>query len=205
MYADHELTTALLEHPSLHWRFNIPPLVYSRQVFTRLSSWSNRDFLGAWSTRDGRQIRSVHVHMAAQGWHACIQILLGHGQRSYRWRKQERDARKQSWDPNALFEAKVPWLGSDNSWHQQNPVQQGKENHFDLYLMHYDALWKCFPSKHYVHSLPLFDVQDVGHAILESYSRVLESLAFNIVAWIDDVLFVHASVKRRLKAKQQEN
>ncbi|XP_073042047.1 rop guanine nucleotide exchange factor 3-like [Primulina eburnea] len=30
---------------------------------------------------------------------------------------------------------------------------------------------------------------DVGQVILESYSRVLESLAFDIVAWIDDVLF----------------
>jgi len=35
-----------------------------------------------------------------------------------------------------------------------------------------------------------FILQDVGQAILESYSRVLEGLAFNIVAWIDDVLFV---------------
>ena len=31
-------------------------------------------------------------------------------------------------------------------------------------------------------------LQDVGQAILESYSRVLESLAFSIVSWIDDVL-----------------
>ncbi|KAG8083876.1 hypothetical protein GUJ93_ZPchr0010g10019 [Zizania palustris] len=31
--------------------------------------------------------------------------------------------------------------------------------------------------------------KDIGLAILESYSRVLESLAFNIVSWIDDVLF----------------
>lgn len=30
--------------------------------------------------------------------------------------------------------------------------------------------------------------RDVGKATLESYSRVLESLAFNIVAWIEDVL-----------------
>ncbi|KAJ8748984.1 hypothetical protein K2173_013423 [Erythroxylum novogranatense] len=35
--------------------------------------------------------------------------------------------------------------------------------------------------------------KDVGQAILESYSRVLEGLAFNIVAWIDDVLFVDKS------------
>ncbi|GLT84607.1 hypothetical protein SLE2022_028280 [Rubroshorea leprosula] len=31
--------------------------------------------------------------------------------------------------------------------------------------------------------------KDVGQAILESYSRVLEGLAFNIVAWIEDVLY----------------
>lgn len=37
--------------------------------------------------------------------------------------------------------------------------------------------------------------KDVGQAVLESHSRVLESLAFNIVAWIDDVLYVDGSVK----------
>jgi hypothetical protein len=39
----------------------------------------------------------------------------------------------------------------------------------------------------------LLFLQDVGQAILESYSRVLESLAFNMVSWIDDVLFVDKS------------
>lgn len=38
--------------------------------------------------------------------------------------------------------------------------------------------------------------KDVGQAILESYSRVLESLAFNIVSWIDDVLFVDRSIRK---------
>lgn len=33
-------------------------------------------------------------------------------------------------------------------------------------------------------------LQDVGQAILESYSRVLESLAFNIIARIDDLIYV---------------
>eukprot|EP01018_Ginkgo_biloba_P034407 Gb_14425 [translate_table: standard] len=33
-------------------------------------------------------------------------------------------------------------------------------------------------------------LQDVGQSILESYSRVLESLAFNIIARIDDLLYV---------------
>ncbi|KAL0397907.1 UNVERIFIED_CONTAM: Rop guanine nucleotide exchange factor 3 [Sesamum calycinum] len=40
-------------------------------------------------------------------------------------------------------------------------------------------------------------LQDVGQAVLESYSRVLESLAFNIVAWIEDVLFVDKTTKNQ--------
>nr|XP_043629217.1 rop guanine nucleotide exchange factor 3-like isoform X2 [Erigeron canadensis] len=36
--------------------------------------------------------------------------------------------------------------------------------------------------------------RDVGQAILESYSRVLEGLAYNIVGWVEDVLFVDHSV-----------
>ncbi|XP_060218618.1 rop guanine nucleotide exchange factor 3 [Lycium barbarum] len=39
--------------------------------------------------------------------------------------------------------------------------------------------------------------RDVGKAILESYSRVLESLAFNVVAWIEDVLFVDKTMKNQ--------
>ncbi|XP_073308224.1 rop guanine nucleotide exchange factor 1-like [Primulina huaijiensis] len=38
--------------------------------------------------------------------------------------------------------------------------------------------------------------KDVGHAILESYARVMESLAFNIIARIDDVLYVDDTTKR---------
>ncbi|KAF5786219.1 putative PRONE domain, Rop guanine nucleotide exchange factor [Helianthus annuus] len=37
--------------------------------------------------------------------------------------------------------------------------------------------------------------KDVGQSILESYSRVLESLAFNITARIDDVMFVDDATK----------
>ncbi|XP_050213774.1 rop guanine nucleotide exchange factor 7-like [Mercurialis annua] len=37
--------------------------------------------------------------------------------------------------------------------------------------------------------------KDVGKSILESYSRVLESLAFNIIARIDDVLYVNDLTK----------
>ncbi|KAI4355068.1 hypothetical protein L6164_003880 [Bauhinia variegata] len=39
--------------------------------------------------------------------------------------------------------------------------------------------------------------RDVGRAILESYSRVLEGLAFNIVAWIEDVLCTDKSMRSR--------
>lgn len=40
-------------------------------------------------------------------------------------------------------------------------------------------------------------MQDVGHAILESYSRVLESLAFNLMARIEDLLYVDHATRRR--------
>lgn len=39
-------------------------------------------------------------------------------------------------------------------------------------------------------------MQDVGQSILESYSRVMESLAFNIMARIDDVLYVDDTIKQ---------
>ncbi|KAE9593422.1 hypothetical protein Lal_00029358 [Lupinus albus] len=38
--------------------------------------------------------------------------------------------------------------------------------------------------------------KDVGQSILESYSRVMESLAFNIIARIDDVLYVDDTIKQ---------
>ncbi|CAA7391480.1 unnamed protein product [Spirodela intermedia] len=38
--------------------------------------------------------------------------------------------------------------------------------------------------------------KDVGQSILESYSRVMESLAFNIIARIDDVIYVDDATKR---------
>lgn len=52
----------------------------------------------------------------------------------------------------------------------------------------------------FVRTLISFLLQDVGHSILESYSRVLESLAFNLVARIDDLLYVNDATKRRAAA-----
>ncbi|KAK2974316.1 hypothetical protein RJ640_026877 [Escallonia rubra] len=43
--------------------------------------------------------------------------------------------------------------------------------------------------------------KDVGQSILESYSRVTESLAFNIMARIDDVLYVDDATKRSAAAE----
>nr|KYP77079.1 Rop guanine nucleotide exchange factor 2 [Cajanus cajan] len=40
--------------------------------------------------------------------------------------------------------------------------------------------------------------RDVGEAILESYSRVLEGLAFNIVAWIEDVLHADKTMRKQI-------
>ncbi|KAF2917341.1 hypothetical protein DAI22_09g184500 [Oryza sativa Japonica Group] len=42
--------------------------------------------------------------------------------------------------------------------------------------------------------------KDVGQSILESYSRVLESLAFNIIARIDDVIYVDDATKKSAAA-----
>lgn len=43
--------------------------------------------------------------------------------------------------------------------------------------------------------------KDVGQSILESYSRVMESLAFNIMARIDDVIYVDDAMKRSASAE----
>lgn len=51
-------------------------------------------------------------------------------------------------------------------------------------------------SSKYIHAL----LQDVGHSLLESYSRVMESLAFNIMARIDDLLYVDDASKKRAAA-----
>lgn len=46
--------------------------------------------------------------------------------------------------------------------------------------------------------------KDVGQSILESYSRVLESLAFNIIARIDDLIFVD-DMARKAAAQQHSS
>ncbi|XP_050231740.1 rop guanine nucleotide exchange factor 1-like [Mercurialis annua] len=43
--------------------------------------------------------------------------------------------------------------------------------------------------------------KDVGQSILESYSRVMESLAFNIMARIDDVIYANDAMKQSVEAE----
>lgn len=45
-------------------------------------------------------------------------------------------------------------------------------------------------------------LQDVGHGVLESYSRVLESMAFNVTARIDDVLYVDDTIRRSVSVTE---
>jgi hypothetical protein len=52
-----------------------------------------------------------------------------------------------------------------------------------------------------IHLVSCICFQDVGQSILESYSRVLESLAFNIIARIDDVIYVDDATKKSAAAE----
>lgn len=56
-------------------------------------------------------------------------------------------------------------------------------------------IWEIKKKKNYSRKSNF--LQDVGQAVLEGYSRVLEGLAFNIVAWVEDVLFVDRSVRNQ--------
>uniref|UniRef100_A0A1J3C8V6 Rop guanine nucleotide exchange factor 1 n=1 Tax=Noccaea caerulescens TaxID=107243 RepID=A0A1J3C8V6_NOCCA len=47
--------------------------------------------------------------------------------------------------------------------------------------------------------------KDVGQSILESYSRVMESMAFNVTARIDDVLYVDDAMRRSVSATVTES
>lgn len=50
-------------------------------------------------------------------------------------------------------------------------------------------------------NIAFFLFQDVGQSILESYSRVMESLAFNIMARIDDLIYVDDMTKHSATAE----
>lgn len=92
--------------------------------------------------------------------------------------------------------------GKNKSWSGKVKVLAGDTERNLLFASRADGLLQSlrlrFPG------LPQTDLdmnkiqynQDVGLSILESYSRVMESLAFNIVARIDDLIFVDDATKK---------
>ncbi|XP_010523016.1 PREDICTED: rop guanine nucleotide exchange factor 3 isoform X2 [Tarenaya hassleriana] len=92
---------------------------------------------------------------------------------------------------------------SKSSWNMVKDLMSGTYHPDKNYILaeRADTLLFClkqrFPEMAQT-SLDICKIQynkDVGRAVLESYSRVLEGLAFNIVAWIDDVLYVDKSMR----------
>lgn len=49
------------------------------------------------------------------------------------------------------------------------------------------------------------DLQDVGQAVLESYSRILESLAFTVMSRIEDVLYADYIAQNPQQASGKKN
>ncbi|WZZ41695.1 hypothetical protein YC2023_037954 [Brassica napus] len=87
---------------------------------------------------------------------------------------------------------------SKNSWNLVKDLMSTTERTDKNYVMaeRAETLLFCLKQRYPELSQTSLDIckiqynKDVGKAVLESYSRVLEGLAFNIVAWIDDVLYV---------------
>ncbi|KAI7726954.1 hypothetical protein M8C21_011379 [Ambrosia artemisiifolia] len=105
----------------------------------------------------------------------------------YAWRIKEHKKHPKS--KRASLSSKVKGLVSDGD--KNSFLSQRAET-----LLH--SLRLRFPGLPQT-SLDMSKIQynkDVGQSILESYSRVMESLAFNIMARIDDVIFVDDATKR---------
>ncbi|KAK4266839.1 hypothetical protein QN277_023707 [Acacia crassicarpa] len=85
---------------------------------------------------------------------------------------------------------------SKSSWSQVKDLMSESDRIDKNYMLaeRAETLLFCLKQRYPELSQTSLDVckiqynRDVGKAILESYSRVLEGLAFNIVAWIEDVL-----------------
>ncbi|ESQ37697.1 hypothetical protein EUTSA_v10028746mg [Eutrema salsugineum] len=92
---------------------------------------------------------------------------------------------------------------SKNSWNMVKDLMSNTERTDKNYLMaeRAETLLFCLKQRYPELSQTSLDIckiqynKDVGKAVLESYSRVLEGLAFNIVAWIDDVLYVDKTMR----------
>ncbi|XP_023645839.1 rop guanine nucleotide exchange factor 2 isoform X2 [Capsella rubella] len=87
---------------------------------------------------------------------------------------------------------------SKSSWNMVKALMSNTERSDKNYVLgeRAESLIFCLKQRYPELSQTSLDIckihynMDVGKAVLESYSRVLEGLAFNIVAWIDDVLYV---------------
>ncbi|CAA0827744.1 Rop guanine nucleotide exchange factor 1 [Striga hermonthica] len=106
------------------------------------------------------------------------------------WKLKERKKH-----PNIQKPKRKSWGGKVKGF-----VADGEKNHFLAQraetLLH--TLRLRFPGLPQT-ALDMSKIQynkDVGHAILESYSRVMESLAFNVIARIDDVLYVDDATRQ---------
>lgn len=106
------------------------------------------------------------------------------------WRLKEYKKHPKSKRSSSTWSKKVKGLLADND--KNNSLAQRAET-----LLH--SLRRRFPGLPQT-SLDMSKIQynrDVGQSILESYSRVTESLAFNIMARIDDVIFVDDDASKR--------
>lgn len=88
---------------------------------------------------------------------------------------------------------------NDTNWKLIYLLSDDVDHHFLTLQSHLEKdmqLNSCLGPKFM--TIPTFFLllQDVGQSILESYSRVMESLAFNIMARIDDVLYVDDATKQ---------
>ncbi|KAL1217103.1 Rop guanine nucleotide exchange factor 2 [Cardamine amara subsp. amara] len=87
---------------------------------------------------------------------------------------------------------------SKSSWNMVKDLMSNTERSDKNYVLaeKAESLLLCLKQRYPELSQTSLDIckihhnKDVGKAVLESYSRVVEGLAFNIVAWIDDVLYV---------------
>ncbi|XP_078163473.1 rop guanine nucleotide exchange factor 3-like [Carex rostrata] len=101
-----------------------------------------------------------------------------------------------------VWQRKTRPTKSKPSWSKVKELMDVSDKNFVL-VTRAESLLLClrqrFPSlpQSRVDTSKIQHNKDVGQSILESYSRVLESLAHNIVSLIDDVLFTDASVKQR--------
>ncbi|XVE94468.1 hypothetical protein REPUB_Repub02eG0011400 [Reevesia pubescens] len=100
------------------------------------------------------------------------------------------------WKQKYLKRHSVRAKGGKSSWEKSKVLAQRAETLLQNLRLRFPGLPQT--------SLDMSKIQqnkDVGQSILESYSRVMESLAFNITERIDDLLYVDDVTKQRAAAE----